>query len=46
MKLKLGSWIQMNFYTNPDGPANHAGSNIGALYKITMKNDKDENNDK
>ena len=23
--------------SNPDGPANHTGSNIGALYKATTK---------
>ena len=27
----------MNFYPNPDGPANHTGSSIGDLYKITPK---------
>lgn len=41
----------MNFYPNADGPANHTGSNIGALYKVMTKttrakmmpNDKDGN---
>jgi hypothetical protein len=27
---KLQNWIQMNFYPNPDGPANYRGSNISA----------------
>jgi hypothetical protein len=22
------TWIQMNFYPNPDGPVNHTGSDI------------------
>lgn len=31
---------------NPDDPANHTGSNIGALYKVMTKKYKDEiNND-
>jgi hypothetical protein len=29
-----------------EGPANNTGSNIGALYKVTTKNHKGENNDK
>jgi hypothetical protein len=28
----------MNFYPSPDGPANHTGSNIGALYTVMTKN--------
>jgi hypothetical protein len=41
----------MNFCTNPDGPANHTGSDTCALYKVMTKttrakttpNDKDGN---
>ena len=41
----------MNFYPSPDGPANHRGSDICALYKVMTKttgakmtpNDKDGN---
>jgi hypothetical protein len=27
VNLNSNLWIQMNFYLNPDGPANHMGSN-------------------
>jgi hypothetical protein len=30
----------MNFYPNPDRPANHTSSNIGALYKTMTKTTK------
>jgi hypothetical protein len=43
--------MQMNFYQNLDGPANHTGSDTCALYKVMTKttrakmtpNDKDGN---
>ncbi|MGH9926428.1 MAG: hypothetical protein ACRD5B_13740, partial [Nitrososphaeraceae archaeon] len=32
---QLYLWIQMNFYLNPDGPANHTGSNTRVdAYKV------------
>ena len=45
----LVPWIQMNFYPNPDGPANHTGSNISAARYNSDSNRtrrKRENNDK
>jgi len=30
--------------SNPDGPANHTGFNISALYKVMTKRYKNENN--
>ena len=36
-KCQMLSLIQMNIHLNPDGPANHTGSSIGASYKITTK---------
>jgi hypothetical protein len=34
----------MNFYPNPDGPANHTGSNMGAVVYNNDEKDKGENN--
>ncbi len=47
LEAKLWSWIQMNFYLNPDGPANHTGSNISAdRYNNDGKLAERENKDK
>jgi hypothetical protein len=37
IRRRFWSLDSKEFYLNPDGPANHAGSNISALYKITTK---------
>lgn len=37
IEANFGLWIQMNFYSNPDGPANYTCSNIGALQKVMTK---------
>ncbi len=39
-------WTQMNFYPNPDGPANHTGSNtrVNAYNMVKTETEEHENN--